>query len=102
MVRDIHPAEIDLFVASLSGHPFHWGAGESSNYFPIARELGCTLKTKTAIKRAGLVLKRGAKPVGRAYYGAPIKDYCEIYIVEAHADTSTGKTLTREANDENT
>ena len=75
---------LQMLADGLDGKPFAWGSGESKNYFPIARDLGVTLKTKTAIERSGMVLKRNAKSVGSAYYGAPIQSYCELYIVEVH------------------
>lgn len=76
---------LQMLTDGLAGKPFQWGEGESMNYFPIARQLGCTLKTKTAIERAGMALKRNAKPVGSAYFGAPIQKQCDLYIVEAQA-----------------
>lgn len=83
---------LQVLTDGLAGKTFSWGQGEAKNYFPMAASLGCTLRTKTAIERMGLILKPKAKPVGYAYYGAPIQEHCALYIVEVHATIKEEKT----------
>lgn len=64
------------------GKAFSWGDGQRRTWEPVARELGATLLSKTAIARRGYRIKRGAKPVGAIYYGAPISRYADVYVLE--------------------
>ena len=66
----------------LMGKPFAWGAGEANAYMPILAGIGITLITKTQVKKRGYVLKRGVKPVGSRYYGAPIQKRADLYVLE--------------------
>lgn len=61
---------------------FTWGDGQRRAWEPIARSMGATLLAKTAIERRGLRLKRGARPVGTIYYGAPISRFADVYVLE--------------------
>jgi hypothetical protein len=69
----------------LDGKPFDWGGGEFDAYRPKAKMLGCTLVTKTWMKKNGYRLRRGAKPVGTGYFKAPISNTGELYILECQA-----------------
>lgn len=71
-----------IVLDGLNGNTFSWGDGQRTSWVPILREIGITLITKTQIQKRGLVLKRGAKPVGTAYFGAPIKRYADLYVLE--------------------
>jgi len=89
---ETHMRLLQVLADGLDGKPFSWGQGEAKNYVPMAAGHGCTLRTKTAIERMGLALKPRAKPVGYAYYGAPIQERCALYIVEAHTTIREDKT----------
>lgn len=69
-------------LKGLDGQPFTWGNGQRMAWTPILREAGVNLVTKTQIEKRGLRLKRGAKPVGWAYFGAPIQRYADLYVLE--------------------
>lgn len=66
----------------LSGKPFHWGDGERQAYTKKALAMGATLLTRNQISARGYELKRGAKAVGTAYFGAPIGNGAELFILE--------------------
>ena len=66
----------------LSGHPFQWGAGQREAWVPIAQQLGLTLVTRSHADRLGYAIKRGAKPVGSAYFRAPLKRTAQLYVLE--------------------
>ena len=69
----------------LLGDPFNWPEWARKLYVPVAGELGCTLLTITALHRQGYELKPKALPVGKVYYGAPLKRYAPVYIAEVQA-----------------
>ncbi len=66
----------------LGGKPFQWNGAEGEWKVLWAEDLGITLLTKTALEKRGYRLKRGAKPIGRRYFGAPIQKYAELYVLE--------------------
>ena len=72
-----------MIINGLAGKPFRWGDGERSAWQPLAEvRLGITLVTPTGIKKRGYRLKAGVKPVGEAYYGAPLQVYAPLYVLE--------------------
>lgn len=77
-----HIYVINRIIEGLHGRPFNWGAGEREAYTKIAAAVGITLVTKTAAARRGYSLKRGARPVGCGYWGAPLKKHADLYILE--------------------
>jgi hypothetical protein len=65
-------------INGLNGKGFRWGDGERSAWQPLAEHrLGVTLVTATGARKRGYRLKAGAKPVGEAYFGAPLQIYAE-------------------------
>ena len=66
----------------LQGHPFLWPEWARKLHVPVAAQMGCTLVTATALAKLGHQLKRGARPVGRAYWGAPLKRHADLYVLE--------------------
>lgn len=75
-------AVLDEVSQGLAGKPFRWGDGERSAWQPLCEQLGITLVTPTQIKKRGYRLKRGAVPVGSAYFAAPIQIYADLYVLE--------------------
>lgn len=73
---------LGIVLKGLDGHPFTWGNGQRLAWTPLLKEAGVTLVTKTQIEKRGMKLKRGAKPVGCAYFGAPIQRYADLYVLE--------------------
>jgi len=72
-----------MIIDGLAGKPFRWGDGERSAWQPLAEvRLGITLVTATGAKKRGYRLKAGARPVGEAYYSAPIQHYADLYVLE--------------------
>lgn len=80
-----------MVIDGLNGQPFSWGEGERNAYTKILAEVGVTLVSKSAIARAGRELKRGAGPVGAAYFGAPIKRMAELYVLECQTKLRNAK-----------
>lgn len=75
---------INALIDGLQGNPFDWGAGQREAFTKIAAASGVTLVTKTEAARRGYSLKRGATPVGKGYWGAPLKRRADLYILECH------------------
>jgi hypothetical protein len=71
--------------AGLRGTPFHWNGTEGEYNVAWAELLGLHLVTETQIKKRGYRLKRGAKPVGSRYFGAPISRQALLYVLECQA-----------------
>lgn len=71
-----------LIDEGLGGDPFHWGLGEAQAYCAKAEDMGLTLVTKNQIARLGYRLRRGVKPVGTRYFGAPISNTGSLYVLE--------------------
>lgn len=71
-----------MVLKGLNGNPFNWGDTQRKSWIPILKKIDITLVTKTQIEKQGLILKRGAKPVGTAYFGSPIKKYADLYVLE--------------------
>lgn len=72
-------------IDGLDGKPFEWGDGERTSKGRILKELNITLVTKTWLKKNGYMLNPRAKPVGTAYFGSPISNYGEVYVLECQA-----------------
>ena len=77
------------------GYPaptLQWSAGEFDRRAHEVNLLGVRLKTKTQIELNGHVLKRGAQPVGKTYYEAPISKWCDLYVfgVQTRAKRARG------------
>lgn len=95
--RDHSPAEIrrrlDCFVsvarqiyhALQDGSQFVWNGTEGEYNVQWAAEMGLTLITETQVKKRGYRLKRGVKPVGWRYFGAPISKQRALYVLECQA-----------------
>lgn len=94
--RNRSPSEIkrrlDCFRAvageiqrGLNGTPFHWNGTEGEYNVMWAEQMGIHLITETQIKKRGYRLKRGAKPVGARYFGAPISRSAALYVLECQA-----------------
>lgn len=89
----------------LEGRPFQWGEGERRPYTAKAARMGMTLVTVTGAKTHGYRVKRGAQPVGHAYFGAPIKRYAALYVLECQCvpivqtDKQSAQTLAVSARD---
>lgn len=75
----------------LEGKPFNWGGGEFDAYRPKAAAMGCTLVTKTWLEKNGYRLRRGAEPVGTAYFKSPISNYGKLYVLECQTVKEDGK-----------
>jgi hypothetical protein len=72
-----------LIINGLGGKPFRWGDSERSAWQALVEHrLGITLVTATGAKKRGYRLKAGVKPVGEAYYGAPLQIYADLYVLE--------------------
>ena len=67
--------------AGLAGSPFQWSESERKRNEPILAAAGVELLSQTAIEKRGHVLRRGARPVGTAYFGAPIQRYTPLYVL---------------------
>lgn len=79
-------AKVGQFILNgLDGDQFSWSSGEFEAYKKKAQAMGITLVTKTWLSRNGYRLKRGVKPIGNAYFLAPISKFCDLYVLECQA-----------------
>jgi hypothetical protein len=78
----------NAIIDGLNGEPFSWNGGEFASYRPKAEAMGITLVTKTRIDKMGRRLKRGAKPVGKGYFSAPISRRADLYVMECQTSES--------------
>jgi hypothetical protein len=87
-----------LIINGLAGKPFRWGDGERSAWQPLAEmRLGITLVTASGAKKRGYRIKAGAKPVGEAYYAAPLQRYADLYVLECQCVPLAEKAQVEEA-----
>ena len=88
---------LDMVLAGLAGTPFDWSASEHQRRVHELGLLGVRLMTETAIERSGHGLKRGAQPVGKAYFEAPICKWRGVYVfgVQTRAKKARGAEETR-------
>lgn len=75
---------IKEFIDALRGVVFVWGSDEHRIKGAILAEMGIHLVTKTGAQKQGYELRKRAKRIGRAYYTAPIRKYCDLYVLEMH------------------
>lgn len=75
--RTVH----ELLLAAKGEHPFSWGHTERQAKMYLLRRLGFVLVSKSKLEKGGHELKRGAKPLGKAYYKAPLKLYADLYLL---------------------
>lgn len=61
-------------------HAFRWGEGVRIRWTKLLQRAGVELMTRTALARLGEEPKRGSKPVGTAYFGAPLQVQAELFI----------------------
>lgn len=66
----------------LNGHPHSLGLGEGDAFEKALEKLGVQLLSRTKAAKQGLELRRGAVPVVRRYYRAPISDWKDLYVAE--------------------
>lgn len=69
-------------VVGLEGQPFSWRAVDYQHARPVLQAMGITLVSKGRARRLGFELKRGAQPVGKKYYTAPISKMIDVYVLE--------------------
>src|SRR5690348_17207685 len=60
---------------------FSWGNAERDSKMAYLSRLGFVLVSKSKLERGGHRLKRGVKPVGRGYYGAPLRVWADLYLL---------------------
>lgn len=66
----------------LNGSNHHLGSGEADAFQRTMEMLGIQLLSVNQAKKRSLRLKRGANPIVRRYYPAPISAYHSLYCLE--------------------
>ena len=61
--------------------PLKWGDEERRRTCELLTAAGVHLVTPTGIEKAAHRLKRGARPVVRAYFGAPLQRYADLFVL---------------------
>lgn len=76
---------LDRVSAVLNGAPaMQWGEGERITFTRMLRQHGVELVSRTAAKRRGHRIKRRARPLAVAYFGAPIQLDVELFVFDVH------------------
>lgn len=78
-------------VEGLDGRPFTWSDAQRTQFVPMLRSAGVHLVTVTSAKKAGHVLKRGAKPAGRSVFGSP-PTVVHHYVLHVQTKLAAAKT----------
>ena len=73
----------------LAGNPFNWRAVDAQHARPILQAFGIELVTITGARRMNHLLKRGAQPVGKIYFTAPISSHHDVYVVGVQTKTTS-------------
>lgn len=73
----------------LAGKPFVWRAVDMQHARACLAAMGITLVSRSRAEVLGFVLKRGAVPVGAAYYAAPISRHVDVYVLECQFRRTT-------------
>lgn len=81
---------LEVVLRGLRGQPFNWSEGQRQPWTALLRRAGVELLTETQIKKRDHVLKRGAKAVGRGYFGAPIQRNAELYVFDVQTKRRAG------------
>jgi hypothetical protein len=77
----IQKAITELELGLIGAKGFIWGETEGRSKMGWLSRLGFVLVSKSKLEKGGHELKKGAKPVGTTYYGAPIKRYTDLYLL---------------------
>lgn len=71
----------ELLAGASGAKPFYWGETEAKSKMAWLARAGFVLVSKTKLEKGGHRLKKDAKPVGRAYYGAPLKVKADLFLL---------------------
>ena len=74
---------------------FRWGQGVRGTWTKLLKRAGIILLTRTALAKRGLEPKRGAVPVGTAYFGAPLKVHAELFVLGVQTRKKPGAEIVR-------
>jgi hypothetical protein len=69
-------------IRGLGGKPFKWNGSERARRRRLLEAADVRVMTRTGIAKAGHRLKRGAKPIGQVYFGAPLSRYAEVFLLD--------------------
>lgn len=75
----------------LDGRPQTLSASEAKAFEQAMAALGVSLLSKTKAAKSNLELRRGSKPVVRRYYGAPIADFHDLFVLEQFTRMKNGE-----------
>lgn len=81
----------DVLERAMSGEPFKLGEAKRLSFMKTLESLGIELMTTTQAKRHGLKPRRGQKPLGTAYYGAPLQINAPLWGRWQLSETGTGQ-----------
>lgn len=78
-----------ILQEGLNGNPQTLGLAAGDAFQKCLEKYGIHLLTMTKASGEGLELRRGARPVARRYYGAPISDWADLYVQEQFRPATT-------------
>lgn len=81
----------DVLEKSMAGEPFRLGEAKRLSFMKTLESLGIELMTMTQAKQKGLKPRRGQKPLGTAYYGAPLQINAPLWGRWQLSETGTGQ-----------
>lgn len=72
---------VELQVAQTTGTPLEWGDARRRQWTRLLERVGVFLVSRTAAGKKGHVVKRCARPVVEAYFGAPLQRHTELFLL---------------------
>lgn len=78
-----------ILQEGLDGNPQTLGLAAGDAFQKCLEKYGIRLLTMTKAAGEGLELRRGARPVARRYFGAPISDWADLYVQEQFRPAAT-------------
>ena len=73
---------VDLEKALTDNEPLVWSHDAQRPWVRLLRQVGVVLLSKTQLRRQRHQLKRDARPVVLAYFGAPTSQHRELFILD--------------------
>lgn len=73
---------VDLVKALKDKEPLVWSQSVQRSWVRLLRQVGVVLLSKKQLRRQRHQLKRDARPVVLAYFGAPTSQHSELFILD--------------------
>lgn len=72
----------DIDLALKEKRTLHWSDSQRSRSARMLRHVGVHLLSRTALRKIQQEPKRGTRPVAKAYFGAPLQRWTELFVLD--------------------